>query len=309
MASATRLTVAGSTHVLATLTRERPPLELGAAAWIRDLTMLRLAGFEAVDLVDSWLPFGEMSSSQLSELRSAIDESGLVPAGISVVFRSVIDPHEGPRNLDYTMRSIEAAALLGAPIVSIGFHRPLTAAQRESQFWMVAGQSDVADKSTLDLAVERVGEVSSSAADHGLAVTLELYEGALLGSPEGACRIIERVGAPNLGINADLGNLIRAPEFHVRGWEELLLGALPRMNYWHAKNYVRLESPSAGIVLSYPTDLSFGVIDYRRAVQLALDHGYRGPICIEHYEGDALGAIERGRRYIEGVMDQLEAAA
>ena len=140
-------------------------------------------------------------------------------------------------------------------------------------------------------------------------VTLELHENTLIGSVEGAVRIVEGVGASNLGINPDIGNLIRVPQPLAFGWLDILQGALPYMNYWHAKNYIRLEHPAMGIALSYPTELETGVVDYREAVRIAVAHGYTGPICIEHYEGDALGAIARGRRYLESVLDEIGAAA
>ena len=288
---------------------ERPLLELGAAEWARELAEMRQAGFEAIDLVDSWLSPAQMTAVQLLELREILESLGLELAGVSVIRRSVIDPRDGQENLDFTLRSLDAAAALGAPIVSIGLHRPLLPAQKASQFWMVPGPRDERDDANWALAIERIGAVASRAAELGMEVTLELHENTLVGSVEGAVRIVEGVGASNLGINPDIGNLIRVPQPLAFGWLDILQGALPYMNYWHAKNYIRLEHPATGIALSYPTELETGVVDYREAVRIAVAHGYTGPICIEHYEGDALGAIARGRRYLESVLDEIGAAA
>ena len=288
---------------------ERPLLELGAAEWARELAEMRQAGFEAIDLVDSWLSPAQMTAVQLLELREILESLGLELAGVSVIRRSVIDPRDGQENLDFTLRSLDAAAALGAPIVSIGLHRPLLPAQKVSQFWMVPGPRDERDDANWALAIERIGVVASRAAELGMEVTLELHENTLVGSVEGAVRIVEGVGASNLGINPDIGNLIRVPQPLAFGWLDILQGALPYMNYWHAKNYIRLEHPATGIALSYPTELETGVVDYREAVRIAVAHGYTGPICIEHYEGDALGAIARGRRYLESVLDEIGAAA
>jgi sugar phosphate isomerase/epimerase len=92
------------------------------------------------------------------------------------------------------------------------------------------------------------------------------------------------------------------------GWVDLLKESLPYMNFWHVKNYLRVEHPELGTALSYPTDLEFGLIDYRAALRLALAHGYDGPLYIEHYEGDTLWAIEKGRRHRKEVMWQLHVA-
>ncbi len=304
----TSLTIAGSTLTFAVRVREKPAWELGPHEWAAELGELRTAGFKALDLVDSWLTPGLMSESALRELRTVVDDSDLELAGVSVIRRSVIDPAAGEENLAFTLRSVEASASLGAPIVSIGFHGPLTARQKEWPFWMVPGHQDARDQQTWDLAAKRVGLVAARAAELGMEISLELHEGTLLDTPAGAVRIIEQCGAANIGINPDLGNLVRVPTRPSAGWVDLLMDSLPYMNYWHVKNYLRLDHPDLGAALSYPTDLEFGLIDYRAALRLALAHGYDGPLCIEHYEGDAMWAIERGRRYLEEVMRQLQVA-
>src|SRR4051812_31234283 len=82
-------TIAGSTLVLAGRVRERPLRELGAAAWADELAELRDAGFDAIDLVDSWLAPGELAQEELRELAAVLADTGLRLAGTSVVRRSV----------------------------------------------------------------------------------------------------------------------------------------------------------------------------------------------------------------------------
>jgi sugar phosphate isomerase/epimerase len=302
-------TLAGSTLVLAVRPRERPASQEAPAAWASELGELAEAGFTAIDLVDSWLSPAELSRSRLEDLSAAIAATGLAVVGVSVVRRSVIDPQDGDENLEVTLRTLEAAASLGAPLLSIGFHRPLTKEQRASKFWLVPSPEDARDDATWRLATERVATVARRAAELGVDISLELHEGTLLDSALGALRIIDAVGAENLGINADLGNLVRVPRPLERSWEEELRAALPALNYWHVKNYVRIERPAAGEFVSAPSDLSAGVIDYRRALRLAVEHGYRGPLCIEHYEGDALSVIANGRRYLEQILRDVGAGA
>jgi sugar phosphate isomerase/epimerase len=299
-------TIAGSTLVFAVRPRDEPLREAGANAWADELGELREAGFDAVDLVDSWLAPGYLSAAELRELAAALGDTGLRLAGISVVRRSVIDPRDGAANLDYTLRSLDAAAALGAPVVSIGFHRPLTPEQRAASFWLVDPPQDDRADATWALAAERVGRVVARAEELGIGVALELHEGTLLDSAAGALRVIELVGSTSLGVNPDLGNLVRVPEPLAAGWEETLRAVLPHTTYWHVKNYARVERP--GLVVTLPSELEAGHIDYRRALGLALDAGYAGPVCIEHYEGDALGAIARGRAYVEQVVRDRETA-
>jgi sugar phosphate isomerase/epimerase len=300
------LTIAGSTLVLAVRPRTEPLREAGANAWAEELGELRDAGFDAVDLVDSWLEPATLSESELRELASVLADTGLRLAGISVVRRSVIDPRDGDVNLDYTLRSLDAAAVLGAPVVSIGFHRPLTPEQREASFWLVDPPQDDRSDASWALAAERLRRIVARAEELGIGVALELHEGTLLDSAAGALRVIDMVGSPSLGVNPDLGNLVRVPGPLAERWEETLRAVLPRTTYWHVKNYSRVERP--GLVVTIPSELEAGAIDYRRALGLALDAGYSGPVCIEHYEGDALGAIARGRAYVEQVVRDRGAA-
>jgi sugar phosphate isomerase/epimerase len=295
-------TIAGSTLVLAVRPRERLVRELGATAWADQLVELREAGFDAIDLVDSWLAPGYLSAAELRELGAVLGDTGLRLAGISVVRRSVIDPRDGAANLDYTLRSLDAAAALGAPVVSIGFHRPLTPEQRAASFWLVDPPRDDRTDATWRLAAERVSKLARRAGELGIGVALELHEGTLLDSAAGALRVIDMVGSPALGVNPDLGNLVRVPAPLAEGWEETLRAVLPHTTYWHVKNYTRLEHPVTGLVLSGPSDLAAGVVDYRMAIRDALAAGFAGPICIEHYGGDGLGAIARGRAYVEDIL-------
>lgn len=302
------MTIAASTLVLAVRRRERPVRELGPAIWAAELAELAAEGFEAIDLVDSWLAPGELDESELRDLRAAIAAAGVELAGVSVIRRSVVDPQDGEANLAFTLRSVEAAAALGAPIVSIGFHRPLTPEQRAAPFWMVDAPDDARDEATWQLAIDRVGEVAAHARSLGLGVALEMHERTLLDSSAGVLRIVEGVGADNLGVNPDVGNLVRVPHPLVETWEDTLRAVLPHTTYWHVKNYTRLEHPASGLVLSAPSELAAGVVDYRMAIRDALAVGFAGPICIEHYGGDGLGVIARGRAYVEDVLRRGVAA-
>jgi len=228
---------------------------------------------------------------------------GATLAGISAIRRSVIDPKDGSANVAYTHRTIDAAAALGAPLVSIGFHRPLTPLQRDWAFWSVPGPTDGPE--LYDLALARLRELVDHSASVGVRLSLELYEGTLVGTGAQAARLVEDVGSDWLGINADLANLFRVPERLVEGWLEALQFSLPYMNYWHVKNYRRVEHYPDGPFLAWPTALDDGDIDYRLALKLAAEAGYSGPLCVEHYGGDGLTAQRRGLIYLSSLLEGM----
>ena len=199
---------------------------------------------------------------------------------------------------------IDAAAELGAVVFCTGLHGTLSA-RAESAVWFWSEPDARPDERLWDDAVSRTRELTEHAASAGVALSLELYERTFLGDATTAVRFVEAVDHPACGINADLGNLQRAPE-PVQPWEEMLSTVVPHMNYWHVKNCMRAEDRERGVYLAWPTELAAGVIDYRRAVALARHGGFAGPVVVEHYGGDSVGAICRARPYVASVVGPHE---
>jgi sugar phosphate isomerase/epimerase len=291
--------IAGSTLPLPSRSTARldPPL------WASDLAQIAQAGFRHVDLVDTWLSVADLPSEGLSELKQAVAAAELELVGVSVVRRSIIDPTDGEVNMAHTFASLDATVALGATVLSIGFHRPLTSQQREWAFWAAPSPRD--DPSRWPLAIDRLRKLATYAESIGVALSLELYENTLLGSGAAAARLVEAVGSAALGINADLANLFRIPRRLAESWLETLQLSLPHMNYWHVKNYRRAETFPDGPFLSWPTALEDGDIDYRTALRLAAAAGYGGPLCVEHYGGDALWNQQRGLLYLTRLLQTL----
>ncbi|HEX4806644.1 MAG TPA: sugar phosphate isomerase/epimerase, partial [Conexibacter sp.] len=228
----------------------------------------------------------------------ALAAAGLALTGVSLVRASVIDPVDADANLELTLATLEASARLGVPLVSIGFHRPLQGAQLDGPFWMAPAPRDDAGDANFARAIERLAQIARRADQLGLEVSLELHEGTLLDRGERAVRLLDGVAAPNLGVNLDIGNLVRVPGPLVEPWQATLAACLGRINYWHLKNYVRLEQPATGLALSAPCGLADGEIDYRTAIERAVEAGYRGALCIEHYGGDPLWVMRQARDYL-----------
>ncbi|MFC6015931.1 sugar phosphate isomerase/epimerase family protein [Plantactinospora solaniradicis] len=284
-----------------------PVQDAPAQTWRDTLAEVAAEGFTEVDLTDSWVRAGDLSPARLTELDEAVRAAGLRAEAISVIRRSVIDPVAGLENLDYSHRSIDAAAALGCSVLSVGLHRPLTARQREVLwFWTVDGPRDAGDPETRRLAASRLRELGQHAAEVGVALSLEMYEDTLLGTADSAVRLVEEIGHPNVGLNPDLGNLVRLHR-PIEPIEVMLDKCLPLTNYWHVKNYHRFEDGTTGTVLSTPTSMELGVINYRRAVRSAVAYGFTGAFCLEQYGGDGLGVMSTNRRYLTSILPPKEA--
>ena len=275
---------------------------LMADDWVRQLAEVAFEGFTAVDLTDSWVRPGDLSPERLSELGDAFAAAGVRPLTLSAIRRSVIDPERGEDNLDYSHRTLEAAAELGMSVVSVGFHRPLLKEQSQAfWFWLADGPHDSTDSTTWALAVSRIRELGRHAGDLGLELSLEMYEDTLLGLPDLAVCLVDEIGLDNVGLNPDLGNLFRLhrpiPPF--MDWIET---CAPRMNFWHIKSYFRDEDLPSGTVTTVPAPMEIGSINYRQAIKRAVELGFRAPFCVEHYGGDGLSVSAMNARYIRRML-------
>ncbi|WP_223231109.1 sugar phosphate isomerase/epimerase family protein [Microbacterium jejuense] len=273
--------------------------EAAIARWRADLEEVNDAGFTDVDLTDTWTRYGDLDREHVAALRACLDEAGMRAASLSAIRRSVIDERHGAEHLAYAHRTIDVAAELGIPVVSVGLHRALTAAQREQLwFWTVDGHRDpFGDDDAWALAVARLRELGRHAGEVGLVLSLELYEHTFLGSAESSVRLVEDIGLDVVGLNPDIGNLIRLHE-PVEDWRAIAEAIMPYANFWHVKNYTRDEDVARGFFSTVPTSLELGVIDYREAVKIALRSGFQGVICVEHYGGDGLSVSATNRDYL-----------
>ncbi|GAA5202142.1 sugar phosphate isomerase/epimerase family protein [Microbacterium jejuense] len=290
-------------HGFAPLLRDGTALhDAPAEVWDAMFAQIAQLGFTALELADSHIRPADLEPSRRAELRGIAAAHGVELVAVHVQRQSVIQPGRGEINLAYAHRSIDAAADLGLRVFSTGLHQPFTEAQRRALwFWTAPGPVDPDDADTRRLAVDRLRELGEHAASVGLPMSLEMYEDTYLGTADSAVRLIEEIGLSNVGLNPDIGNLVRLHR-PIEDWREMYEKTLPYANYWHLKNYARDEAGDGSWFTSTPTSLELGLIDYRSVVRRALELGYRGPFLMEQYGGDSLGVCATNRRYLESLL-------
>ena len=270
-----------------------------ASAWAAALTEVKEAGFANADLTDSWVRPGDLSPNRLAEFRQTAQDVGIGTPAVSAIRRSVIDERNWEANLAYSHRTIDAAAELGCEVVSFGLHQAITPKQQKQLwFWTVEGHKDPeGDRETWGNAVSRLRELGRHAAEVGLLLSLEMYEDTYLGTADSSVRLVQDIGLPNVGLNPDLGNLIRLHR-PVEDWRELVAKTLPFANFWHMKNYFRDEDAARGSYVTMPAPMESGLINYREAFKVALAAGFQGILCTEHYGGDGLSVSASNQDYL-----------
>ncbi|MFD7310442.1 sugar phosphate isomerase/epimerase family protein [Promicromonospora sp. NPDC059942] len=280
-----------------------PNVDAPAESWRAQLQQVADLGFAHVDPTDAWLSIGELSDTRFGELLLVLKDVGLAVPSVSTTRRSVVDARHGDDYLRLGHTIIDRAPELGAEVVSFGFMQALKPAQeRALWFWLAEGHhDDVADRDTYDLAVCRVRELADHARDVGVQVSLEMYEDTYLGTPDLAVRFVQDVDRDNVGLNPDLGNLVRLHR-PIEDIPTMFEKVLPLTNFWHIKNYTRDEDPTTGSYATHPTPLVQGVVNYRAVLRRALDLGFEGVFVCEHYGSDSLGVAAINREYIRDVL-------
>lgn len=285
---------------------DRPLTAADPQTWAAIFTTLTSLDFTALEIADSHIRPADLSSDRRDILRDLATSAGVELASVHVQRQSIIDPDRGEANLAYAHRTIDAAADLGCQVFSTGLHQPLSSAQRRALwFWTAKGWEDPSDPDVRALAVNRLRELGRHAAEVGLPMSLEMYEDTYLGTAESAVRLIEEIGLDNVGLNPDIGNLIRLHR-PIDDWRKMHELTLPYANYWHMKNYQRDEAADASWFTSHPTTMQNGIIDYRAMVARAVELGFDGPFLMEQYGGDSLGVCAENRTYLNGLLARAQ---
>ncbi|QNN82542.1 sugar phosphate isomerase/epimerase [Brachybacterium sp. Z12] len=277
-----------------------PILEAPSTVWASQLRQVKELGVDQIDPTDAWLPLAKLSDDRLEEFRRVLDGEGLSLASISMTRNSVVDVNNGEQNLRDAHRFIEIAPSFGVSVVNTGFMQATTEAQQNAiWFWLEDGHVD--DPALRDLAIERVRQLGDAAQKQGIQLSLEMYEDTYVGTADEAVSFVTDVDHQAVGLNPDIGNLVRLHR-EVEPWEDMFEKVLPHSNFWHIKNYTRDFDPATGAYSSAPMPLKYGYINYRKVIRRALEFGYTGPFCCEHYGSDSLGVIAENVHYIRQVL-------
>jgi sugar phosphate isomerase/epimerase len=286
----------------------RSAQDQSAEEWAATLADIADAGFTELDPTDGWLRIADLAPSRLDEFLSVAASLGLAIPAISTARKNLIDRDKGADHVAYGHRLIDTAAAIGASAVSFGLFGPLTDAQKKALwFWTVQGEKNPDDKASWDLAVARVRDLGQHAASVGLEVSLEMYEDTYLGTADDAVRFVTDVDVPSVGLNADLGNLIRLHR-PVEHWLSMVDKTMPFAKYWHVKNYSRTEDATTGLIVTAPTSLELGLINYRTAIRKAIEHGFNSPLLVEHYGGDGVSVSATNRDYLRRILPRAPGA-
>jgi len=247
----------------------------GATAHANRLERLRIlewaatTGFEGIEISPQWLDITHLSNTELREFREDAAASGLAISGLNV--NRILHPDAASVGSKLLLEhAIHVAAILSAPLVTLSFSSPLGDPSRPFLHGCDVPQAE------RDQNADLIRDLAARALPHGFQLSLELHDDGLLDTADLCLDMLQRVASENVGLNPDLGNLVRScPD---SDWRTTLKSLAPRANNWHVKNYRG----------SQPSPIWDGRIDYAEAFHIMRAAGYTGWVSIESYFGDVL---------------------
>jgi sugar phosphate isomerase/epimerase len=272
-------------------------LAFSSNAYLRfpfDETAARIAsfGYDGLELLadvpHAW-PAG-LLEGQKKAIRTAMERNGLAFSNVNAFMMnavaddrqpywhpSFIEPDEGYRRvrIDHTRRALSLCAELGAPHITTEPGGPLAPGQSRQE--------------AINMFVEALKPLAEHAHKLGVMLLIEPEPGLLIETTEQYLEVADRLNAPSIGLNFDVG--------HAYCVSEDLPAAIARMAP-HTRHY-HLEDIAATRVHHHLVP-GTGAIDFAAVIEAIRKTGYDGWLTVELYPfvDDPDAAARRAREVL-----------
>jgi len=248
------------------------------------------AGYEGLELLadvpHAW-PAGLLESQKRGILK-AMDQAGLAFSNVNAFMMNAVNDHRQPYwhpsfiepepnyrqvRIDHTRRALRLCAELGAPHITTEPGGPLTPGQPRQE--------------AIDLFVEVLKPLAEYAHELGILLLIEPEPGLLLETSDQYLEVAERLNAPSIGLNFDVGHAYCVGEDLPRAIAKLA----PHIRHYH------VEDIAASRVHHHLVP-GTGAIDFGKVVGAIRGTGYEGWLTVELYpflddpDAAARGALE-----------------
>jgi len=257
------------------------------------LDWARQQGLDGVEIIDAWIDFYSMDTSQLHRLKEEFDRRNLEIPALCPTEVTLSEPELARQNSARVERAIEVAELLGCPIINVSLAQtiePYTSLDAQDHHYKCIA--------------EALAKLADRAADAGISLSLELHEGTLVDTSQALLKVLKMVDRPNVGANPDLGNWLAAFTTPQESWQEAITNLKPYTNYWHVKNFLRVYFQDLNVSRTLEVPLLWGDIDYRQVIHMMLAQpAYDGYIAIEvERSGDPFALMEPSIPYLKSIV-------
>jgi sugar phosphate isomerase/epimerase len=238
----------------------------------RRIALLGYQGLELLaDVPHAW-PAG-LLDVQKRDIKKAMDETGLAFSNINAFMMNAVADHRQPYwhpsfieperhyrqvRIDHTRRALSLCAELGAPHITTEPGGPLSPGESRQD--------------AIDLFVEVLKPLAEHAERLGVLLLIEPEPGLLLETTDQYLEVAERLNAPSIGLNFDVGHAFCVSEDLPRS-----IGKLAR----HTRHY-HLEDIASTRVHHHLVP-GTGAIDFALVVAAICATGYDGWLTVELY--------------------------
>lgn len=234
-------------------------------------------GFDAVDLGYYW----KDEEKEIKLVPDWLRENNLTLAAYIVGNDFAQEKEKRKEQISLVKQGIERASQLKTKIVRVfvGDLKP--------------GFPDY--QATKDVLISSFKEVSSFARDKGITLALENH-GKLCAKPEQILDLLGEVNSPNLKLNLDIGNFLRANEDPVSSVKKLVHLAV----HTHIKDFKKVKGKTV------PTVLGEGDVNLDGCLRTLKENGYQGYFSLEYEaEVDSKTGVERSLQTLRKSLQKI----
>ena len=271
----------------------------------RFLTHAKKIGFDGIELPGMNLPDAEIKT-----LRSQLEDAGMPCVAIRGGGGAAADPQVAAANKQRMIDAVHFAAKVGAGVVNSTVTTPPNDPGGKGTYRgesVSQGSSRQASDEDYERTAKAVSEAAVIAADLGVEISIEIHQNSIADNSRATLRLLERIDAPNVGINPDLGNIYWTYDIPEETCEAAITAVAPHVNYWHCKSLYRVHIPELETAIYVQVPLPDGEIDYRFAIAALLEVNYSGYLAIEGIrDGDQFHQDGRSVAYVKSVLADLQ---
>lgn len=257
---------------------------------LRDLKFWKSKGYEGLLLWD----VGILEHAE--KLKPVFDEAGMKVACVNLLRKNLFLPELMDIDERRMHKALEACEILKPEIIDVIMAVPYPPQRGPTIHERVWYRGDYAPFNDFAVASIRLKKLAKAVASMGAQVSIELHDDGLHDTADNCIKLMKMVDEPNVGLNPDLGNFHRVPWEYHEGWREQIVKMAPYTNYLEIKNYRRLWRPGKKKYFWWLCDVDLGDIDFRDALQILWEAGFRGWVAHEGGNGDLIGQGTTGDR-------------
>lgn len=271
-------------------------------------------GFDGMEVGQWWLDFSLLGADRVGAFKEELAAHNLELIAFNCLRKCVTHPKIADENERDLRRTIDVAKAVRPKYVSISFSLDAdvygVSQDKARGLPESFGCSKGAPERDYEITAALLKDLAREAAKADVEIAIEMHHCSLADNSRALLHLIDLADEPNISANPDLGNVLWGYEVPEEPWYESVKRVAGRVKFWHLKNVQRIHVPEVRHSFYVHAGLGEGDIDYRWALGTLMAAGFDGDVSIEGSGGgDFLAFADRGKKYLDELMDDIESGA